>query len=168
MALSKIQSSSLAPTAVTDKLGYSYTPVNKSGFGYKNYTDASTSQSIPTGSVQMTLGSTSFTIPATTGVSTWMVHALGSWTGAQGGHRVWTFMWLDNINSNQVTNNADGWPEHSWAESDISVAAYSWNQSATWINVAAGTHTVGINAYSNNASNTCWRRGISVFWIPMS
>ena len=168
MALSKVQSNSLATTALSDKLGYSYSPVNKSGFGYKNYTDASTSQSIPTGSVQMTLGSTSFTIPTTPGVNTWMVHALCSWTGAQAGSRLWTFVWLDNTSSNQNTNNANGWPEHSWAESDLSVGAYSWNQSATWTDVTAGSHTVGINAYSQTTGNSCWRRGISVFWIPMS
>jgi hypothetical protein len=172
IANNAVTATDLHTTAITDKLGY--TPLNKLGFGYKNFTDASTSVSIPNTSTATLLGSISFTIPSTTGISTWNVIATCSWTGAQGGHRVWTYVTLDHLatggasGSNQTSNNNDGWAEHSWAESDVSVAAFTWNQSATWTNVAAGEHVVRIYAYSINSTTTCWRRGISVIWVPNS
>lgn len=183
MPLSKVQSNSISDAAVTntklhttaieDRLGY--TPLNRLGFGYKNYTDNATSISIPNNSNAATLlGSISFTIPARTGITTWNVISTCSWTGIQGGHRLWTYVTLDHSatsaasGSNQNTDNGNGWPEHGWAESDVSVAAFTWNQSATWTNVSAGDHVVRLYAYSNNGSNTNWRRGISVMWIPNS
>lgn len=183
MPLSKIHSASildgaitasdLHTTAIGDKLGY--TPLNKLGFGYKNYTDNATSISIPNNSSSATLlGSISFNIPSRTEISTWNVIATCSWTGAQGGHRLWTYVTLDHAatsaasGSNQGESNSNGWPEHSWAESDVSVGAFTWNQSGTWTNISSGDHVVRLYAYSNNGSNTNWRRGISVIWIPNS
>ena len=172
IADNSVVAADLHDTAIQDKLGY--TPLNRLGFGYRNFTDASTAINIPTGSVATLLGSISFNIPARTGISTWNVISTCSWTGAQGGHRLWTYITLDHLatsassGSNQAVDNSNGWPEHGWAESDISVAAFTWNQSATWTNVSSGDHVVRLYAYSNNSSNTNWRRGISVIWIPNS
>lgn len=185
MALSKVQSNSildgaitasdLHASAVSDKLGYTYSPVNKSGFGYNNWADQATSNSINNNQSTPTLiGTNTFTIPATSGVSSWTVIANCSWTGNMAGHRLWAYVTLDRAHGSgqsaadntNTSINQTGWSEHGWMEMDLSVGAFSWNQSATWSNVSAGEHNVRLYAYANSNSHTCWRRGISVIWIP--
>lgn len=143
---------------------------NNTPHGYYNYTDGSSSVSIPSNATKVTLGSTSFTIPSTSGISTWRVIVLASWTGQQPGGRLWTWLSLNDSggNSNNGNPNSTGYSEHSWGESDLSVGAFSWNQHGVWENIAAGTHTLYIQANASAAGGSCWRRGAAIFWFPSS
>ena len=147
-----------------------------SGVGYVNNANGSVGVTFPNNANSQKILQTDFTIPSVTGITNYIVIANCSWTGAAGGHRVWTYVTLDHDNTgangapnnNNNPDNNNGWAEHGWAESDISSGAFAYMQGCTWTNVPAGSHSVRIFGYSNNSSSTCWRAGMSIIWIPRS
>ena len=135
-------------------------------YGFWQYNNQSVGVSFPSNNSWTDIISQSFTIASSTGVSSWNVHAHATWTGNQGGHRLWGALGLDNYNNRTGSQNTDGWHESSWYESDLSVAAYTWEPVAAWTNVSAGSHTIKLGAYANHTGSTCWRAGVTIWWYP--
>lgn len=144
---------------------------DNSVYGFKRGANNSVGVSFPNNNANTKIYGLTFTIPTTPGVNHWTVYAHGTWTGAQPGHRLWGAMFLDatspgggGVNNNSESNN--GYPESSWWESDLSVAAYTWQPSGTWTNVTAGSHEVELQAWSSASGGNAWRAGMAVLWWP--